>query len=263
MKTLIALVALLALPAFAGGSGPETPNDCTTVKYAECDKPKPKKAAKKKKKAAVVKPAEPKKEDMVTVFVERKVFVHPPIRTPLPCPATAYVKPEVSEAESPSILVGLRAAVGGGFRSDQAEGLLGLRLHAPALRLGAEVYTVFDYGVGAQLLVYPYQGEKLQLHANAGFLGFGKYKISATDVPRPWDLTLGAGLEYHAFKHVSMTFDWRWAFPSPVQVANDGWPKFVGDQKVYGPEGRYLDVKQVLGNTLTESHIIFGIMLRN
>jgi hypothetical protein len=199
-------------------------------------------------------------EKIVEVPVEKPVY----IEIPKECPPPA--------TGSPDLIMGLRAAFGFGLRGPHfTEGLLGVRAHYRPAHLGAEVYTNFAYGVGAQLLVYPYQGDKLNLHLNAGVLGFGKFHISANDVPRPWDLTLGAGGEYEVYRKsfsrsdlvVSLTADWRWAFPSPVFVAQNGWPRFDGKTQIMGADGRYLDVKQVVGNSLTQSHFIFGLMVRN
>lgn len=152
------------------------------------------------------------------------------------------------------------AAVGVGARVPHWSGLLGLRAHFPKVRLGAEAYTAFSYGMGLQGMVYPYQGEKLNWHVNLGVLGFGNRYVSTQDVPRPWDLTLGTGVEYRFHKHFAFAADWRWAIPSPIFVAQHGWPKFDAGTKVLGPDGRYLDVKQVLGNSFTESHLMLGLL---
>ncbi len=256
MKQLI-LSLFIASIAFAGGPGPEEA-ECRTV----CG-PKPvkkvKKAKRKVAKKIVVAPTpvpslapEVKCPEAEEITIR---FVIAPESTPIPV--------EVKE-EEPAVVVGLRVALGGGFRVPRGpEAQLGLRVHVPAVHLGVDLATSFDFGTGIALLVYPYQGENLNWHVNAGILATGSALLSATDVPRVWDLTLGSGLEYRIARHVSLTFDWRWALPSPVYVAENGWPSFANNAQILGADGRYLDVKQVFGNSFTQSHFLFGLMFRN
>jgi hypothetical protein len=245
MKTLIAILSLLVAAPVLAEEGQVCRTKTTTVVScsdtcvcppAPAPKPKPKKR-KPAKKPVVVKPA-------------------PKPTPPAPAPAPAPKK-------DPSFVIGPRLALGLGVREPNVSGLVGLRAHYRPAHLGLEAYYLFDYGVGAQLLVYPYQGEKLDVHVNAGALFPGSY-LSVNDVPRTWDLTVGAGLEYQVVRHVSLTLDWRWATPSPVFMAEHDDPLFdPAGRQVYGNAGRYLDVGAVMGNSFTQSQVLLGVMIRN
>ncbi len=253
MKTII-LAMMFASSAFAGGPVPEV--SCHQKTITVCPTKKPKKVVKRKpivltpQVIIIEVPAAP--QTVSTPHVIRKTVVI--VKEKLVCPTCS----------NPDVIIGVRAALGAGFRDPNGpEAVLGIRLHIPKLRLGVDLATSFAYGTGVALLVYPYQGEKLNWHINAGVLGTGSRLLSVIDVPRTWDLTLGSGLEYRVACNLSLTFDWRWAMPSPVSVAENGWPVMSNGAQLVGPDGRYLDVKQVIGNSLTQSHFMLGLMLRN
>jgi hypothetical protein len=82
-------------------------------------------------------------------------------------------------------------------------------------------------------------------------------------VPRDWDISVGAGAEYRVAKHVWLTGDLRWRIPNPVFIVEHDDPVYREDgSQVYGPDGRYLDVPNVLQNTLSESHLYLGALVR-
>ncbi len=168
----------------------------------------------------------------------------------------------------PFLVIGPRAALGYGLQVGPGpadpSGLVGVRAHIPSLHLGLDAYIAFDYGVGVQGLVYPYQGDRLNVHLNAGVIGFTGDDLSVSDVPRPWDLTLGAGVEYKLIKNLSVTFDSRWALPSPFKMADKANPVYdANGNQVYGPMGRYLDVGHVLGNSFAQQQFLLGLMVHN
>lgn len=278
---LITLLTLVAFPVLAATAvtnktceydctkGGDCISKCQEVKIVDemtcrtvtvCDKnkkPAPKKVVKKAKKKVIVMPEEhikgdPKPEvirlptQQVVVIVEKKA-------------------PEKTEDEF--LLFGPRLAVGLGARDPSPEALLGLRGHIPSLHLGAEVYTSFDFGFGLQALVYPIQGRLVNWHLNAGVLLFGDDQISTPDVPRTWDLTLGTGMEAKLWpleggRFVALTLDYRWAIPSPVFITQNDQPLFSDNQQIYGPDGRYLDTKAVLGNSLSGGHFLLGVLVQ-
>jgi len=207
-------------------------------------------------------------EKVVTQEVTVPVLVMVPAEVTITSPASTEWKVTKGDAKVSWLekkedlwlrLMG-HVALGVGAREPHFSGLLGLRGYFPKIRLGVEGYTAFDYGVGLQGLVYPYQGTNLNWHLDLGLLGFGKHYVSAQDVPRPWDVTVGTGLEYKLTKHTSLALDWRWAIPSPIFIAENGWPRFNGGAQILGPDGRYLDVAQVFGNSFTESHLLLGLL---
>lgn len=242
ISTLIAVLVAL----FTSGSAKA---DCRTVEV--CDVPQnsvvpvPKRIVKKK------------------VAKTKKVIVlkHKTIET---VKAKSVVLHVVTVEKDPSFILGGRAAIGLGAMSPNTEGLLGLRAHFLPLHLGAEVSTSFDYGWATQVLVYPYQGKRLSVHVNTGVLSLGKTFLSTQDVPRTWDLTLGAGVEYKLFKHLSLTGDYRLALPSFVYMAEHSTPvRDEAGNQVYGQAGRYLNVGNVVGNSIGAGHFMIGLMLHN
>lgn len=255
MNTLLSLV----LVANMASAAPEAPT-CHTVwvPVKVCDAPK--KAPKKK---VTKKPVAPKKEALAVAEPEKAVVAPEPVKEVVAEPVVvAVVEPTkaVETPEDPLVVVGLRGAVGVGVRNEydtwgHTSALLGVRVRFPKVHLGLDAYTPFDYGtVAVQALVYPYQGEKLNWQVGVGVLSTGALALSTGDVPRTWDATLGTGIEYKLAKHVSLTVDWRGSLPSPVFMADQ-------EQAVAGKDGRYLDVKHVLGNTLTQSQVLVGLMV--
>lgn len=174
--------------------------------------------------------------------------------------ATTVTKPakiEVKKEIEPAVIVGGRIALGAGLRVPNGPELqAGVRVHVPKFRLGLDVATSFAFGTGAAVLVYPWQGEKLNWHINAGVLGTGNQYLSTTDVPRTWDLTLGTGIEYRVHRHISLTADYRAAIPSPVFIVQH-------DSRIPGSMQPYLDSPMVLGNSFTQGHFLVGVMFRN
>lgn len=231
-------------PARVQTTGPATVTTTTTVVSgkAECPtpaKPPVKKAVKKKvkKKAA-------------TIVLPPKTVV-----------AYKDAPKKVEEKESDWIL-GLHGAVGLGFRDPNTSGLLGLRLRYKPLHLGLEAYTAFDYGNAVQLMVYTVQGKRFSHHIDVGVLFTGKHLLSTQDIPRTWDATLGTGIEYKLFKYLSLTADWRLAFPSPAFVAGNNYPIRNPDgTQVFGQPGRYISTGNAIGNSLTQSQFLLGVLL--
>ena len=184
---------------------------------------------------------------------------------PESCPigyVTNRAQPAPAETD-PDLILGGRLALGFGPRVPVLTALAGLRLHYLPWHLGAEGYTLFNHGWGGQVLFYPYQGKKVYAHVNAGLIADAAAKLSTQDLPRAWDVTLGAGLEYRLFKHLSLVGDYRLAFPSPAFVVGHNGPVYAGGRQLTGEAGRYLDLKHVFGNSLTQSQVLLGIMFRN
>ncbi len=179
------------------------------------------------------------------------------------CEAVVVVAPAPKKVVvSPDFLAGAHLALGLGARFPNSSGQFGIRLSYAPIHLGAEVYTGFDYGGGVNLLVYTVQG-RLKHHIDLGVFGFEQnLKLSTQDVPRTYDVTVGTGLEYKLFKHVSATLDWRLAFPDPGFVFSHNRPVHdASGQQIYGQAGRYLDVGNVFKNSLSQSQVLVGILV--
>lgn len=143
--------------------------------------------------------------------------------------------------------IGARGAFGMTTCSPYVFGLLGLRLKSEILHLGLDLNTNFAYGMGVSLLVYPWIGETVSWHVNAGVLAFGARTFANGIVPRTWDLTLGTGVEFRLPIHwISLTADWRYAVANPWAMAAEV------------PNG--LNVNAAWGNALLRSQVMFGIM---
>ncbi len=245
MKTAFVLSLFLAVPALAGGPGPEEPkNQCYQKVITVCPlKPK-------KKPAAVVVPPAPPEVKVVEVekIVEKIVYVDRVVEAPAP-PAAPADAP-VAEA-GPTFGVGARAAIGTMYEgAPHVFGLVGVRGRYFPARLGVELNTQFYWGHAVQLMVYPVQG-KFAWHLDAGALWFYHNSFATQDVPRKWDITVGTGIEWNFIKHLSLTADLRTAIPNP------------GVMVKYAPvdaNGRYLDVGHTIGNSFVGSQLTVGLM---
>lgn len=253
MKALIVLSVLLATPAFAGGNPEDNTKSCRTVTV--CDAPKPKKKPAPKKKVQKVVEAPPKAPEpqilRETLIIERDRVV-----------VKQKDCPQVEDRES-SWLIGAHLGVGIGPRDPHFSGLLGVRARYKPFHLGAELYSAFNQGTALQLMGYTVQG-KLSHHIDLGVVFNGKELLSTKDVPRSWDMLIGTGIEYRIHKNVSLTADWRMVMPNPVYIAQHSSPVYNPDgTQVMGEAGKYLDVKQVLGNSFTQSQFLLGVLLHN
>jgi hypothetical protein len=145
---------------------------------------------------------------------------------------------------SSSLVVGLRGAAGASFCLPQGYlGLLGLRLHSYPWHLGAEVYTEFYWGYGAQLLFYPVQTHVINWHLNGGAYWFDHIPYVVARQPRQVDLTLGTGLEVEVLPHLYLTGDLRARIPSPIAMAAVG------------------DVANTIGTSLIQTQLLLGVMV--
>lgn len=244
MKIAIVLSLLLAVPALAGGPGPEEPkNACyqKTITVCPLKKPKPK--------PPVVKPEPEVKVVEKVVEVEKIVYVDRVVEKVVEVPARPADAP-VAPA-GPTFGVGARAAVGTMYEgAPHVFGLVGVRGRWFPARLGVELNTQFYWGHAAQLMVYPVQG-KFSWHLDAGALWFYHNSLATQDVPRKWDLTVGTGIEWNFMKNVSFTADLRTAIPNPWVMAK------------YAPvdaNGRYLNVGNTIGNSFVGSQLMVGLM---
>lgn len=122
---------------------------------------------------------------------------------------------------------------------------------------------LFMGGLGLELMVWTYQGETISHHIDLGALVKGGLEpLSTGDIPRFTDLALGTGIEVKLSKRVKLTVDWKMRIADPIFIVNNDQPVFKDGSQVYGPDGRYLDVKRVLGNSLVQSQLFLGLLIR-
>lgn len=271
MKTILAVV----LMAFAAQAATPVVASCPATPVAVKKVVKRKKVAKKPAPTpapiVVVFEAEPiVVEKVVTKTVTETVVQEAPVPEVVvtsPSPTTWTVSGGKADVvwhklvDQKDILWMGHAAVGFGAPYQDSSGLLGLRVKVPAASLGVEAYTAFDYGLGIMALVYPYQDDILAWHLNLGVLGWQGERLSTWDVPRTWDITAGTGIEVKLMKHLSFTFDYKASLPSPIFIAEHSSPVFVDGAQILGEDGRYLDVKHVLGNSFLEGQLMFGLLV--
>jgi hypothetical protein len=217
-------------------------------------KPVVKKVAKKTAKKAIVMPP------VRIVAVPSEVTVESPAPTEWRVTKGRANVTWIEKKDDPWFRLLGHAAVGVGARDPHFSGLLGLRAHFPKVRLGAEAYSAFAFGFGLQGMVYPVQSKDVNWHLNLGVIGFGSQLLSTQDVPRTWDLTAGTGVEIKLVKHLSLAIDWRMSIPSPVFIAGHSNPLYVAGKQILGPDGKYLHVGNVMGNSLTQSQLLVGLL---
>lgn len=121
---------------------------------------------------------------------------------------------------SPWLGIGGRIAAGGYTCAPYVFGLVGVRVKSPKLHLGLDISSQFSYGLGVSALVYPFVGETISWHLNAGILGFGTSRF-AGNVKRDLDFMFGTGLEARLpVEWLSITADWRAAWAPEVYFGN-------------------------------------------
>lgn len=74
------------------------------------------------------------------------------------------------------------------------------RLSHERVMLGLELNTMIPYGIGANLLMYVYNGHRVSVHILDPGIFYSwadGLEISAPTMPRAFDITAGAGAEVH------------------------------------------------------------------
>lgn len=129
-----------------------------------------------------------------------------------------------AHAAKPEFQVG--GGIGGGFPGDDTH-RMGLFLTGrfrllPEVPVALEVSAYLPYGVGAGLVLDVYRGHGLRIHLpDLGvFIPFDpSLRIMHPEVPRGWDGTVGAGVEWREPKSgIVLTLDWRAYLPDPTTV---------------------------------------------
>ena len=210
---------------------------------------------KKKKHLPIKKPIVPATAAVVVVKEETKtccsvapaVTVVNNITVKVPAVAVSIGTNETSfwHRERPNWLLGLRGAGGVAFCAPVGIGLVGVRANWLPVHLGADVYTSFYHGTGAQLLVYPLQRRVVMWHINGGAVWFNQRPFLLPNLPRQIDLTLGTGLELRILPFLWITADLQVRMPNPIAIAA------TGEQ-----------FSTVLGKSLVQTQGMLGLMLR-
>ncbi len=99
---------------------------------------------------------------------------------------------------------------------------LSLRLrYLPQTPFGLEVSLLVPNGVGANLILDVYRGERLRIHAiDLGiFRAFNdELRLTRPEVKRDFDISLGLGLEYDFALGGTLAVDWRVFLPDPTRI---------------------------------------------
>lgn len=248
-KIILTLLCLTLLPVgIAKADGETNVPDCKPDEVLVC-RPK----VVKRKKRRPPKPPAPPTVTVVTVpgdppppVVVEKVVDRIVIRElRLPCPETGCPPEEGTE-------VGFRLALGLSARDQHTRGLVSLRLEWPKTPFGLDVFSEFQYGVGAQVLLYPYRSQRIAIHVvDPGVLVTGdpwSYSHDA-DVERRVELLFGAGLQLRVACHVWLTADVRTGVP-------------LSDDYGCCVEGKKLDASRVVGNAFGSTTLFLGVMVR-
>lgn len=159
----------------------------------------------------------------------------------------------------PSVIFGAYAALGIGVRDQYVQGNLGLHLEVPAAHLGVRAFSALDKGIGIQSLIYAYRGGRFKLHVvdpGIQFTGGSFNYTNNTDVPRSWDLLIGAGIQWKLACNIDLTADWRINIANPVMLfQNDGVTLTSGPRA-----GQHLNGGHVVGNSFSSSHVLLGVL---
>lgn len=242
MRSLaIALLAVIATPAFAG-------EECYQKTITVCPT---------KRKKPLPKPAP------APVFVDREVVVEKEvvkvegILVPVPVEKVIYRDKLICPRCPPDRnSIGIFGELGLMAQDPYATGMLGIRLQFPKAFLGAQIFSQLQYGLGAQLLTYVYRGDRLKVHVgDPGVLFplFGNY-LTVRDVPRDWDLIVGAGAQYRLLCNLDLIADLRVDIPDPVKLAN---------RDCVGKDGQRIDTWNALGNALAGTQAFVGLLFHN
>jgi hypothetical protein len=95
-------------------------------------------------------------------------------------------------------------------------GLLGVRGRDGWL--GAQLHTLFNHGLGGDVLVYPLVLDGLRLHVNAGLLWHNGDPVTAPGWDRTWDWSVGAGVELPLSKRLDLVGDARCFAPVGYRI---------------------------------------------
>jgi hypothetical protein len=252
LSILVAL--LLVTPAFAAD---HKPGECYQKTITVCV---PKKSKAKAKPAAVVEaPAPtptPAPEPVVVTVV--KTVPGPTVTKVVEKPCN---RPHVQECEAKDKdpRFGIYGAAGVGVRDQYYSVNLGIQVRVPQAHLGFRIFSAINRGIGAQGLIYVYQGKKVLVHVlDPGIQATGtvfSYNNN-TDVPRSLDMILGAGVQVKLKCDLALLIDWRVNIADPVYLAQNN-----GVLVSTGPNSaRYLDAPHAVGNSFSSSQLMLGLL---
>jgi hypothetical protein len=224
LKSLIALLTL-SLSTVASAKTKPDADGCYYIKV--CNPKKHKKAV-----AAVV--------------VVPVVPVCPPLLAPI---IIAALPPGCPDHK---FIIGGHLSLGLGVQDPYVSGRVGLRFEIPKAYLGLDVFSLFQYGVGAQLLPYVYRSNRVAVHViDLGFLVTGSPfdYLADKDIHRRIDILVGAGIEIKLTCHLAALVDWRVDIPGKFGSCD----RCVNGQK--------LDVGREIGNAFAESQVFVGLLV--
>lgn len=187
-----------------------------------------------------------KKAVAAAVVVVPVIPVCPPLLAPV---IIAAVPPGCPEHK---FIVGGHLSLGLGVQNPYVSGRVGLRFEIPKAYLGLDLFSMFQYGVGAQLLPYVYRGKRVAIHVvDPGFLVTGSPfdYWSDKDVHRRIDILAGVGAEIKLTCHLAALVDYRVDIPG----------KFGSCDRCV--DGKKLDVQREIGNAFAASQVFVGLMV--
>jgi hypothetical protein len=182
-------------------------------------------------------------------------IVRVPVVVRVPAPYPVYRCPGCGP--EPKLVVGGWAAIGLGVQDPYVSGNIGLQLRVPKAHLGLRAYSALQYGFGLQLLIYPYQGERVKLHIiDPGvMIPVAGYYLSDKDINRSVDLVLGAGVEIKLTCLLALTLDLRTSIPDPGALAS---------HSTCGAGCRNrIDGAAAVGNAFAATQLLVGLLVHN
>jgi hypothetical protein len=248
MKSIIALILLISTVSYAKPKLDS--NGCYQKTITICPLHKPNKPVPK----PIVVPAplvqieyktvEVKVPVPVTVYRDRTKLV--------PVPYCPGCPPEGN------MVVGLRLGLGLSAMDPYTSGLVGVRLRWPKAWLGLDAYSNLQYGFGFQLLFYPYQGRRVNLHfldlgvrvSPAPFRNYGE-----ADIRRNIDLLFGAGAEIRVGCYTYLGIDLVSHIPDPALLSDKSTCRAGSCSRV--------DVSHVIGNALANTQLFLSVIFHN
>jgi hypothetical protein len=255
----ILIAALLVCVPTLGLTAEHKPGECYQKTITVC-------VPKKKK---VIKAPEvvvtPTPETVIVAPAPEPVVVERTVIKTVPGPTKVVEKPctrpHVTECEAKDSdpRFGIYGAAGVGVRDQYYSVNLGIQVRVPKAHLGFRIFSAIDRGIGAQGLIYVYQGKRVLVHVvDPGIQATGtvfSYNNN-TDVPRSLDMILGAGVQVKLKCDLALLIDWRVNLADPVYLAQNN-----GVLVSTGPNSaRYLDAPHVVGNSFSSSQLMLGLL---
>ncbi|MFA4906453.1 MAG: hypothetical protein WC645_08130, partial [Candidatus Margulisiibacteriota bacterium] len=137
-------------------------------------------------------------------------------------PSVSYAKDKPASGWEIQPIVGFDVkAIAGQYQGNDS--IVGIRFRHSRSLLALELSSNLDHGYGATILIDTVRVWRLRFHLDLGVFYPAWDQMSVPEVPRKYDIVIGAGVEVLLYKKtLAAIFNWRAYLPDPRLIGYYG-----------------------------------------